>query len=56
MPKFDITISYSKTIEAADEDAAKETLRQIEAYSNLDTEHGPFSSLDVYTEVEEIKN
>ena len=53
--RFEITISYSKTIEASDEDEARRILDDIELKSNLDDEYGPFSSLDVFTEVEEVK-
>lgn len=56
MPKYDITISYSKTIDAADADEAWHILREIEYRSNLDDEYGPFNSTDAFTEVEEVDN
>lgn len=54
MPKFEITISYSKIIDAADKDDAERIVRDIEYKSNLDNEYGPFESTDVFTEVEEV--
>lgn len=55
MAQFEITISYSKIIDAADKADAQVVIDRIERESNLDGEYGPFSSLDVFTEVEEVK-
>ena len=54
MPSFNISITYEKTIEAFNKEEAETILESIESKSNLDKEYGPFSSLDVFTEVEEL--
>ena len=54
MAQFEITISYSKIIDAADKAEAQRIIENIAQQSNLDDEYGPFSSLDAFTEVEEV--
>lgn len=55
MPRFTISITYEKTIDASTKEEAEQIIEDISYKSNLDTEYGPFSSSDVFTEVEEIK-
>lgn len=54
MPKFEISISYVKTVDAADKEDAERIINDIAMRSNLADEYGPFSSLDEFTEVEEV--
>lgn len=56
MGKFEILLSYSKIIEAYDEDAAQSIIDSIESKSNLTDEYGPFDSLDSWTEVRKIED
>lgn len=54
MQKFEITLSYSKIIEAVDEADAQAAIDRIENDSPLDDEYGPFSSLDSWTSVKKV--
>ena len=56
MAKFNISITYEKTIEAFNKEDAERILERIESKSNLDDEYGPFSSLDVFTTVEQLND
>lgn len=54
MPKFDISISYMKTVDASDKEEAERIAESICSSSNLDSEYGPFRSLDVFVSVEAV--
>lgn len=56
MRRFEITITYSKVIEAYDEDDASRIVADTAANSNLVGEYAPFNDMQVYTEVEEVKS
>lgn len=58
MPKFEVSVTYFKTIEATDKDAAAEQLNKMVSSSELDGEYGPFADYTgggSYLSVEEVK-
>lgn len=48
MPEFEITISYSKIVDATDKQDAQRIIDSIERQSNLGDEYGPFDSIHVF--------
>lgn len=55
MSKFQISITYTKVVDAADKEEAEGVISTIAERSNLDAENGPFSTLDCFLSVEEVK-
>jgi len=55
MKKFEISITYSKFIEAYDMDSAVESAERIASTSNLTGEYGVFNYSDEFIEVIELK-
>lgn len=56
MKRFEITLSYSKVIDAMSEEDAQSIIDRIERDSPLADEYGPFDTLDSWTQVEEVKD
>lgn len=54
MKRFEISITYSKIVEAADEEDARQMIERIASEGTLDGEYGPFSSDGHFTQVEAL--
>jgi hypothetical protein len=58
MPKFEVSVTYYKVIEAADKEQAAELLNKMVSGSELDGEYGAFADYTgggSYLSVEEVE-